>query len=83
MLIFVLATLFGAATMSPGGLGAMEAALVYQMIGRGVDDGVAVSLAIAIWLVTLWLGMILGGVSLLIANRFPSVNNQAIQKGCL
>lgn len=83
VLIFVLATLFGAATMSPAGLGAMEAALVYQMVGRGVDDGVAVSLAIAIRLVTLWLGMILGGVSLLVFNRLPAVNDQAIHKGRL
>ena len=64
-LIFVQATLFGAASMLPGGLGAMEAALVFQLVERGVGDGVAVSLAISIRLVTLWLGMSLGGVSML------------------
>jgi uncharacterized protein (TIRG00374 family) len=64
VLIFVQATLFGAASMLPGGLGAMEAALVFQLIERGVGDGSALSLAIAIRLVTLWLGMSLGGVSL-------------------
>jgi uncharacterized membrane protein YbhN (UPF0104 family) len=64
VLIFVQATLFGAASMLPGGLGAMEAALVFQLIERGVGDGVAVSLAISIRLVTLWLGMSLGGVTL-------------------
>ncbi|WP_210147824.1 lysylphosphatidylglycerol synthase transmembrane domain-containing protein [Aromatoleum petrolei] len=65
VLIFVQATLFGAATMLPGGLGAMEAALVFQLIEHGVGDALAVSLAISIRLVTLWLGMSLGGVSLL------------------
>lgn len=65
VLIFVQATLFGAASMLPGGLGAMEAALVFQLVERGVGDGVAVSLAISIRLVTLWLGMSLGGLSLL------------------
>jgi uncharacterized membrane protein YbhN (UPF0104 family) len=70
MLIFVQATLFGAASMMPGGLGAMEAALVFQLAERGVGEGVAVSLAIAIRLVTLWLGMAIGGVSMLrTANR--------------
>lgn len=65
VLIFVQATLFGAATMAPGGLGAMEAALVLQLTERGVGYGTAVSLAIAIRLVTLWLGMAIGVISLL------------------
>ena len=70
VLIFVQATLFGAASMLPGGLGAMEAALVFQLIERGAGEGVAVSLAIAIRLVTLWLGMSIGGLALLrSANR--------------
>ncbi len=63
--IFVQATLFGAASMLPGGLGAMEAALVFQLLERGVSDGIAVSLAISIRLVTLWFGMLLGVLSLL------------------
>lgn len=65
VLIFVKATLFGAASMLPGGLGAMEAALVYQLTDNGVESGTAVSLAIAIRLVTLWFGMLLGGLAML------------------
>lgn len=65
VLIFVQATLFGAASMLPGGLGAMEAALVFQLLGRGVSDGIAVSLVISIRLETLWIGMLLGVLSLL------------------
>jgi len=72
VLIFVQATLFGAASMIPGGLGAMEAALVLQMSERGVGDAVAVSLAIAIRLVTLWLGMALGALGLLSSSRRAS-----------
>jgi uncharacterized membrane protein YbhN (UPF0104 family) len=68
VLIFVQATLFGAASMVPAGLGAMEAALVLQLTERGVGYGVAVSLAIAIRLVTLWLGMAIGALSLLPAS---------------
>jgi uncharacterized membrane protein YbhN (UPF0104 family) len=69
ILIFVQATLFGAASMVPAGLGAMEAALVLQLTERGVGYGVAVSLAIAIRLVTLWLGMAIGALSLLPASN--------------
>lgn len=70
VLIFVQATLFGAASILTGGLGAMEAAPVFQLIERGAGEGVAVSLALAIRLVTLWLGMTIGGVALLrSANR--------------
>ena len=68
VLIFVQATLFGAASMLPGGLGAMEAALVLQLIERGVDNGGAVSLAISSRLVTLWVGMSLGALCLLFSS---------------
>jgi uncharacterized membrane protein YbhN (UPF0104 family) len=68
ILIFVQATLFGAASMLPGGLGAMEAALVLQLIERGVDEGVAVAVAISIRLVTLWVGMSLGALCLLFSS---------------
>jgi glycosyltransferase 2 family protein len=74
VLIFVQATLFGAASMVPAGLGAMEAALVFQLAERGVGNGVAVSLAIAIRLVTLWMGMAIGFLSLLAASREPVRN---------
>jgi len=69
VLIFVQATLFGAASMLPGGLGAMEAALVIQLVERGVGSGVAVSLAIAIRLVTLWLAMVIGALCLLSVSK--------------
>ncbi|MBK9616896.1 MAG: flippase-like domain-containing protein [Uliginosibacterium sp.] len=57
---FANATLFGAASMVPGGLGAMEAALVWQLATIGVAHTQAVAIAIATRLVTLWLGIALG-----------------------
>lgn len=65
VLMFVQATLFGAATMIPGGLGAMEAALAFQLIEHGVSDVNAISLAISTRLLTLWLGVLTGIVCLL------------------
>lgn len=64
ILIFVQATLFGAASMIPGGLGAMEAALVVQLAQYGVENSLAVSVAIATRFVTFWLGLIIGFLAL-------------------
>ena len=69
VLIFIQATLFGAASLIPGGLGAMEAALVVQLVSNGVEQGLAVSVAIATRLVTFWLGMLLGFICLLISSQ--------------
>lgn len=69
VLIFAQATLFGAASMIPGGLGATEAALVFQLVERGVSDGSAMSLAIAIRLVTLWVSMLIGVVCIVRVNK--------------
>lgn len=66
VVIFANATLFGAASMIPGGLGAMEASLVFQLTkDYATPEAIAVSVAIAIRLVTLWLGIVLGAVSLM------------------
>jgi glycosyltransferase 2 family protein len=69
IVVFVNATLFGAASFVPGGLGTMEAALVYQLIERGTAEHDAVSIAVAIRLVTLWMGIGLGAVSLFVVAR--------------
>jgi uncharacterized membrane protein YbhN (UPF0104 family) len=64
ILIFVRATLFGAATLVPGGLGTMEVALVVQLTDQGVHAGIATSIAIAFRAITLWLGMAIGVMAL-------------------
>lgn len=71
--IFSNAILLGAASMVPGGLGAMEAALVVQLVDQGAEMSVAVSVAIAVRLVTLWMGVLIGVMSLLmVASRLRS-----------
>lgn len=65
IVIFVNATLLGAASMVPGGLGAMEAALVVQLVQHGADPSLAISAAIAIRFTTLWTGILIGLVCLL------------------
>jgi uncharacterized membrane protein YbhN (UPF0104 family) len=58
--IFASSTLIGAASMIPGGLGAMEAAVVYQLTEAGMPASAAVAAAIAHRLSTLWFGIGIG-----------------------
>jgi glycosyltransferase 2 family protein len=67
--IFASATLIGAASMIPAGLGAMEAAAVYQLIDAGMSTADAVAVAIAHRLSTLWFGMVIGVGCLLSLSR--------------
>jgi len=61
--IFVNATLLGAASMVPGGLGTMEASLVFQLMGHGAEKADAVAIAIATRCATLWCGVLIGLIS--------------------
>ncbi len=65
ILMFANATLFGAASLVPGGLGTMEAALVYQLVQHEATKPVAVSIAVATRLATMWMGIAVGVASLL------------------
>jgi len=62
--IFASSTLIGAASMIPGGLGAMEAAMVLQLTGRGAALPDALAAVAATRISTLWFGMVLGAVML-------------------
>src|SRR6185369_7551999 len=63
--IFASATLIGAASMIPAGLGTMEAALVYQLVGFGVAAPDAIAMAIVTRVSTLWCGLLVGSIALL------------------
>ena len=58
--IFSSATLIGAATLVPGGLGAMDSALVLQLQSRGVGLPEALAVALAARASTLWLTWLIG-----------------------
>ncbi len=62
--IFVLASLVGAASMIPGGLGATEVTMIAMLMARGVAPLEATGAAIAIRTVTLWFGILLGILNL-------------------
>jgi len=58
--IFVIASLAGALTMIPGGLGVAEAGMVGLLMANGVGRGDAVAAALLIRMVTFWFAIALG-----------------------
>ena len=57
---YLVAAALGSAAPTPGGLGAVEAALVTALTGYGMESGPAVSAALTFRLVTYWLPMLPG-----------------------
>jgi undecaprenyl-diphosphatase len=61
--VYLGASIIAAAAPTPGGLGAMEAALVAGLTGVGVDSGIAVAAVLSYRLVTYWLPILPGWLS--------------------
>jgi len=61
--VYTFATIFGAITMLPGGLGVTEGSLTYLMIRSNVPVNIAVSSTLIIRVVTLWFAVLLGILS--------------------
>ena len=59
---YLIAAAIGSATPTPGGLGAVEAALVAALSGYGMADSAAVSAVLTFRLATYWIPMIPGWV---------------------
>ena len=71
--IFASSTLVGAASMVPGGLGTMDAALVWQLHAQGVPTEAAVVATLAARACTLWFVTLLGvGAMLSFGRRLPA-----------
>jgi undecaprenyl-diphosphatase len=61
--VYLGSSILAAAAPTPGGLGAMEAALVAGFTGVGLDPGVAVAAVLSYRLVTYWLPILPGWAS--------------------
>jgi glycosyltransferase 2 family protein len=61
--VYLGASIIAAAAPTPGGLGAMEAALVAGFTGVGVDSGIAVAAVLSYRLATYWLPILPGWLS--------------------
>lgn len=75
--VYANATLIGAATLLPGGLGAMESALVLQLHGLGLPLPQAIAATLAARVSTLWVGWGIGFAALLSFARYlPGASEQ-------
>ena len=70
--IFATSTLAGAASMIPGGLGAMELACIAQLAAAGMPLSSATAATISVRAVTLWFALLLGALCLLTIQRGES-----------
>lgn len=69
LVVYLLAATVAVVAPTPGGLGAMEAALVAALARIAVPSGQAVAAALAFRIFTFWLPLVAGGVLLRIARR--------------
>jgi uncharacterized membrane protein YbhN (UPF0104 family) len=67
--VYMAASAIAAASPTPGGLGAIEAALVAGLTGVGLSSGAAVSAVLTYRLATYWLPVIPGWLSLSYLQR--------------
>jgi uncharacterized protein (TIRG00374 family) len=67
--VYLGASIIAAAAPTPGGLGAMEAALVAGATGLGVEPGVAVAAVLSYRLATYWLPILPGWISFHLLER--------------
>jgi uncharacterized membrane protein YbhN (UPF0104 family) len=79
--IFGLATLVGALSMLPGGVGGFEATALLLMSGVGIGTDRAVAATLLLRLVTLWLISLLGAAFLLVWWRRGSPDAESASGG--
>jgi len=64
--VYLIAILFGAISMLPGGIGSTEASLTYLITQNGVSENIAISSTILIRVSTLWFSVLVGFLSLFV-----------------
>ena len=78
---YAFATIIGALSMLPGGLGVTEGSLTYLLVKKGVANSVAVTTTLIVRVVTLWFAVLVGIISVSIYQKrfgkitIDSVNN--------
>lgn len=68
MVIYAAATIAGALSFLPGGLGVTEGGMAILLVQSGVDQAVAFAATLLVRLATLWFGVLLGIVLLAVAR---------------
>lgn len=73
--LYAFASLAGAASMLPGGLGVAEASLAALLVSLGAPVAAAAGATLLVRLLTLWLAVLLGTATVLLAFRGTTAGN--------
>jgi uncharacterized protein (TIRG00374 family) len=63
------ATIVGAVSMLPGGLGVTEGSLTFMLIQKGLTENDAIASTFIVRAVTLWFAVLVGAISLLFYQK--------------
>lgn len=75
---YAFATIAGAVTMLPAGLGVTEGSLTFLQIEQGIAKEVAVASTFILRVVTLWFAVLLGGLTVLVyQKRFGKIKSES------
>lgn len=76
--IYAFATLVGALTLMPGGLGSTEAVMLSLLMVSGVGYGEAIAIIVVARVATLWFGVSIGAGALALSYREQSVTTKQL-----
>lgn len=77
---YCFATIVGAVSMLPGGLGITEGSLTFLLVQKGYTKDIAVASTFIIRVVTLWFAVLVGVVAVsLYQKRFGKISEEAIE----
>ena len=76
---YAFATIVGAVSMLPGGLGVTEGSLTFMGIDKGFPKEIAVASTFIVRVVTLWFAILIGIISVsFYQNRFGKISVESI-----
>jgi uncharacterized protein (TIRG00374 family) len=76
---YAFATIIGAISMLPGGLGVTEGSLTFLLIKKGAANNIAVTTTFIVRIVTLWFAVLVGIISVsLYQKRFGKINFDSV-----
>ena len=78
---YAFATIIGAVSMLPGGLGVTEGSLSYMVVAQGYSKDIAFASTFIVRAVTLWFAVIIGVISIIIyQNKFGEIEFESNKK---
>ena len=76
---YAFATIAGAVSMLPGGIGVTEGSLTFLLTQKGISNSTAVATTLLVRIITLWFAVLVGVVSVFFyQKRFGKINLESV-----